>query len=98
MWLMKNTTEMKSNIMSDETVIKDYITIDRDVKVLQPDWANPPTVKDLKQDLSEALPSHNLHVAKVNEWITALRGELKIKTAEGRSKVQPKVIRKQAEW
>ena len=98
MWLMKNTTEMKSNIMSDETVIKDYISIDRDVKVLQPDWANPPTVKDLKQDLSEALPSHNLHVAKVNEWITALRGELKIKTAEGRSKVQPKVIRKQAEW
>lgn len=89
---------MKSNIMSDETVIKDYISIDRDVKVLQPDWANPPTVKDLKQDLSEALPSHNLHVAKVNEWITALRGELKIKTAEGRSKVQPKVIRKQAEW
>lgn len=89
---------MKSNIMSDETVIKDYISIDRDVKILQPDWANPPTVKDLKQDLSEALPSHNLHVAKVNEWITALRGELKIKTAEGRSKVQPKVIRKQAEW
>ena len=89
---------MKSNTMSDETVIKDYISIDRDVKVLQPDWANPPTVKDLKQDLSEALPSHNLHVAKVNEWITALRGELKIKTAEGRSKVQPKVIRKQAEW
>ena len=84
--------------MSDETVIKDYISIDRDVKILQPDWANPPTVKDLKQDLSEALPSHNLHVAKVNEWITALRGELKIKTAEGRSKVQPKVIRKQAEW
>ena len=95
---MKNTTEMKSNIMNDETVIKDYISIDRDVKVLQPDWANPPTVKDLKQDLSEALPSHNLHVAKVNECIIALRGELKIKTAEGRSKVQPKVIRKQAEW
>ena len=84
--------------MSDETVTKDYISIDRDVKILQPDWDNAPTVKDLKQDLSEALPSHNLHVAKVNEWITALRGELKIKTAEGRSKVQPKVIRKQAEW
>ena len=53
---------MKSNIMSDETVIKDYISIDRDVKVLQPDWANPPTVKD-----------DNLHKFMVTEFVDAVR-------------------------
>ena len=55
-------------------------------------------MRDLKKDLSEALPSHNQHVDKVNGWISALRGELKIKVQDGRSKVQPKLIRKQNEW
>ena len=62
------------------------------------DWNNPPSVRDLKQDLSEAKSNHDLHVNKVNESLTALRGELKIKVKEGRSKVQPKLVRKQNEW
>lgn len=61
-------------------------------------WNNPPSVRDLKQDLAEAKSNHDLHVNKVNESLTALRGELKIKIKEGRSKVQPKLVRKQNEW
>ena len=83
--------------MSQEFVSEDYLSLDSDVKRLV-DWTNPPSVRDLKADLSEAMSSHNQHIEKVNDWITALRGELKIKTIEGRSKVQPKLVRKQNEW
>lgn len=83
--------------MNNDQVSLNYLSEDADIKNLV-DWQNPPTIKDLKKDLSEALPSHNTHVDKVNGWISALRGELKIKIQEGRSKVQPKLIRKQNEW
>ena len=83
--------------MNNEQVSLNYLSEDADIKNLV-NWQNPPTVRDLKKDLSEALPSHNQHVDKVNGWISALRGELKIKVQEGRSKVQPKLIRKQNEW
>lgn len=62
------------------------------------DWANPPTVSDLKNDYTEARTSHSTHVANVDLWLNNLNGELKVKVAKGRSKVQPKLIRKQAEW
>ena len=83
--------------MSEEFISEDYLSIDSDVKRLV-DWVNPPTVKDLKQDLSEAMPNHNKHINNVNESLRTLRGELKVKIAEGRSKVQPKLVRKQNEW
>ena len=62
------------------------------------DWKNIPTLKDLKDNLTEATPSHNNHVSTVNEYISTLRGELRAKIMEGRSKVQPKLVRKQGEW
>ena len=62
------------------------------------DWKNIPTLKDLKGNLTEATPSHNNHVSTVNEYISTLRGELRAKIMEGRSKVQPKLVRKQGEW
>ena len=83
--------------MNEEQVTNSYLTEDSDVRKLV-DWVNPPSVRDLKQDLSEALPNHDLHVKKVNEWISALRGDFKAKVQEGRSKVQPKLVRKQNEW
>ncbi len=63
-----------------------------------PDWTNPPTISDLRNDLNAAMPSHNLHVDKVGTWLGALRAETTVKAVEGRSSVQPKLIRKQAEW
>ena len=80
--------------MSEEL---NYLNEQKDVQNLV-DWENPPTIDDLKQDLQEALPSHNAHIDKVNTWLSALRGELHIKVQDGRSKVQPKLIRKQNEW
>lgn len=82
---------------NEEHVSKDYLSVAKDTKQLV-DWVNPPSVADLKKDLSEALPNHNIHVSRVNEWLSALRGELKIKPKEGRSRVQPKLVRKQNEW
>lgn len=82
----------------DEMVTHAEYTTEKDDVANLVDWKNPPTIRDLKNDLNEAKSSHNTHVAKVNEWISALRGELKIKTMEGRSKVQPKLVRKQNEW
>lgn len=82
---------------NEEFVSKDYNSTTRDVKKLV-DWENAPSVADLKKDLSEALNNHNIHVGRVNKWLSELRGELKIKTKEGRSKAQPKLVRKQNEW
>lgn len=70
---------------------------DENVKNLV-DWNNPPTLRELKQDVQDASISHKEHVEKVNSWLSALRGDLKIRIQEGRSKVQPKLVRKQNEW
>ena len=82
--------------MNDEYTTNYVVSMESAKKLV--DWNNPPSVRDLKQDLSEAKSNHDLHVNKVNESLTALRGELKIKIKEGRSKVQPKLVRKQNEW
>lgn len=82
--------------MNDEYTTNYVVSMESAKKLV--DWNNPPSVRDLKQDLSEAKSNHDLHVNKVNESLTALRGELKIKVKEGRSKVQPKLVRKQNEW
>lgn len=64
------------------------------------DWKKEPTLADLKSDFDEALPQHRMTMAKIQEWNDLMRieGSAKPKTAQGRSKVQPKLIRRQAEW
>lgn len=62
------------------------------------DWKNPPTLDDLKQDYQESQSSHHAHVDDVDRWISALNGEQNLAVKQGRSKVVPKLIRKQAEW
>ena len=63
-------------------------------------WKNAPTIKDLKQDYSDAKPSHSAQITKINEWLDNLNvtGKAKVKSPEGNSKIVPKLIRKQAEW
>ncbi len=63
-------------------------------------WEKEPTVIDLKQDFSDAKPSHDAHVSKVKVWLDNLNmtGLAKIAKREGRSSIAPKLIRKQAEW
>lgn len=64
------------------------------------DWSNEPSVQDLKNDLLEANSSHQVQVEKITRWLDNLhvKGTAKIKTPKGSSQVQPKLIRKQAEW
>jgi hypothetical protein len=63
-------------------------------------WANEPTAGALKQDLENARPAHDAHVGKVTRWNNLLKVEGSAKPAKvkGRSSVQPKLIRRQAEW
>jgi hypothetical protein len=64
------------------------------------DWKNPPELRDLQQNYQDALPSHNTEVQKVEVYLENLKvtGKAKPKKVEGRSSIQPKLIRKQAEW
>lgn len=63
-------------------------------------WKTAPTLRELKQDLSDAKPIHQTHVAKITGWLDNLNvtGKARIKTPDGNSKIVPKLIRKQAEW
>lgn len=63
-------------------------------------WTTPPTVMKLKEDLLAAQPSHDTQEGKIDVWLDNLyvRGTALIKVPEGSSQVQPKLIRKQAEW
>lgn len=64
------------------------------------DWKNPPSLSNLKQDLTEAKSSHGAQVTKINTWLDNLyvEGKAKIKPTGDRSSIVPKLIRKQAEW
>lgn len=63
-------------------------------------WVKEPTARELQKDLSDAKPAHDLHVSRVEKWNDLLRVEGKSRPAKvkGRSNVQPKLIRRQAEW
>lgn len=63
-------------------------------------WKNPPTVANLKQDLTDASSDHTEQETKINTWLDNLNieGKAKVKKVLGKSAIVPKVIRKQAEW
>jgi hypothetical protein len=64
------------------------------------DWKNEPSVQDLKNDLLEANGSHQVQVEKIKRWLDNLHvtGTALVNVPKGQSRVQPKLIRKQAEW
>jgi len=62
------------------------------------DWNNPPSLDDLKGDYDAAKPSHNTHVIEVTEWLDILNAKQVIRSKTNRSKLVPKLVRKQAEW
>ena len=63
-------------------------------------WKNEPSLKDLKQNLTDAQSDHDSHITDVTRWLSNMHitGSAKVKTATGNSSVAPKIIRKQAEW
>jgi len=74
---------------------------DHDVIVEQMvDWKNPPSVTDLRADLTNASQQHTTQIERMQHWLDTLHvdGKAKIKKRQGFSDYQPKTIRKQAEW
>lgn len=63
-------------------------------------WKNEPTLVTLKNDFMMARSNHDIQVGKITHWnnILKVEGEAKPKTRKGRSKVQPKLVRRQNEW
>lgn len=65
-----------------------------------PAWASKPALSTMKQDYLDAKPSKDRQVVKIDNWLHNFNvtGPAKPQTAKGFSSVQPKLIRKQAEW
>ena len=63
-------------------------------------WKKEPSISDLKTDLNNSAAAHSAQVSKITKWLDVLylTGNAKPKTAEGKSKVAPKLVRTQAEW
>lgn len=63
-------------------------------------WEIEPQLKDLKMDVQAARQAHDGQMAKIAGWndLLFVRGKYKPKVNKGRSGVQPKLIRRQAEW
>lgn len=63
-------------------------------------WINEPKLKELQADYETAKSVHDSHMSKVKTWNDYRNGtgQAAPKTQKGQSKVQPKLIRKQAEW
>ncbi len=64
------------------------------------DWAKEPSVLALKEDLEAAKPAHDAIVTNIRRWndLRNVTGRARPVTVKGRSSVQPKLIRRQAEW
>jgi hypothetical protein len=64
------------------------------------DWENEPKLSELKNDFRACKPSHDLQISKMEEWkaLLEVEGTEKPKAPKGRSRVQPKLVRRQAEW
>lgn len=83
----------------DDVVSPSEETLESDASRMT-DWANPPKLTDLKQHLENSRTIHNVHRDKVVNWLENfhVEGAAQVKSANGNSKIQPKLIRKQAEW
>lgn len=62
------------------------------------DWKNEPTLLNLKHDLVSAQNLQQNQVSKINRWNDLLKSNPTTAKLKGRSNVQSKLIRKQAEW
>ena len=70
------------------------------VLVIDNGWSNPPVLGDLVTNLDDARPHHASQKVKVDRYLDYLNvtGAAKYKGRRGKSKAQPKLIRKHAEW
>ena len=69
-------------------------------KMIPEGWTTPPTLANLKTDLTGASSNHSAQTGLIRNWLDNLevKGAAKVNTPTGSSKIVPKLIRKQAEW
>lgn len=81
-------------------VITPVVAASGDTPAKLTEWKNEPSVKDLVADYEASRPAHDIHQSDVTRWTNLLevKGDQKPKKIQGRSSVQPKLIRRQNEW
>lgn len=64
------------------------------------EWSKEPKLSDLKSDYDAAKPAHDIQMQKIQKWndLMYVKNASKAVKIKGRSSVQPKLIRRQAEW
>lgn len=64
------------------------------------DWVKQPDLMSMKGDLEAGRQSHQSQMTKINHWndLMNITGKAKPPVVKGRSSVQPKLVRRQAEW
>lgn len=64
------------------------------------DWTNEPQLVQIKQDFEDAKIESDRKVEKIDRWLDNLhiKGTARLPKQKNRSSIQPKLIRKQAEW
>lgn len=64
------------------------------------DWKKEPTLDQLKSDYDASKTFHEAHMAKVVDWVNCFdaTGKYAPPDIAGRSKIAPKLVRKQVEW
>lgn len=81
--------------------------VDSEAHLIQPgmapklsEWENEPTAQDLQEDLEASRPAHDSFMIKVKKWrdLHAVEGSAAPAKTKGRSQIQPKLVRRQAEW
>lgn len=84
--------------MTDDQLMQHTLAENQPQKLT--DWVNEPTMQNLKGDLDMAKPAQQSQMVRIAGWndLTAVRGKAKAPKIKGRSEVQPKLIRRQAEW
>lgn len=63
-------------------------------------WRKEPSLQTLKGDLEAGKPAHDTLMNEINDWNDLMKttGKHKPPKVKGRSQVQPKLVRRQAEW
>lgn len=63
-------------------------------------WKKEPSIAQLKYDMEQASGAHSAQMTKISLWndLMYCKGKARPTKVKGRSSVQPKLIRRQAEW
>lgn len=83
--------------LSDEQV-KNLKVVISDTQTKFTTWQKEPSISELKHDFNQAKTSQSAYVSKLDNWVELYNAPKWGKEKHKGSRVNPKLIRKQAEW